>query len=114
MHRIMYALGGLIGIGGTAAGALFLLRQHDAYTRSIDMAQRGQIDFFAPLRWQLSLGSGIALLVLSIAFGALLIGMGRVLARLGRIERRLSQRAGSAAQLDDSPTAANAAMSLAP
>ena len=115
MHRIMYALGGLIGVGGTAAGSFFLLRQHDAYTRSMDLAQRGQVDFFAPLRWQLSLGSGIALLVLAIAFAALLIGLGRVLVRMDRIERRLPRAADSASRLHGSPedAAGPAAASLA-
>ncbi len=82
MARLLSILGYLVGLGGGAAGGAFIVLRHSAFLRA--MAERR--DWLAPLKWQLALAAGLAVVVVSLVLGAILVGFGRVWARLDALE----------------------------
>lgn len=88
MPRFLSTLGYALGIFGTAGGAWLLASRYASYTESISQARVGPA-FFAPLLWQLSLTTGLTIVVLSLLFGLLLVALGRTMARVERLERAL-------------------------
>ena len=80
--RLFRYVGILIGIGGAAAGALLIWTRYQAYLESI----RRQRGIFAPLMWQVSLGSGTLIILSSLLIGILFYAQGRTMARLARLE----------------------------
>jgi len=89
MPRFLTIFGALLGFTGGIAGAAFIAIRHAAFTE----ATRGRQGMFAPLLWQLSLGSGTLVITLSVLFGVLFFLLGRTLAKVERLEREASDRA---------------------
>lgn len=81
--RLLILFGVLFGTSGAAAGTVLIVVRRAAYEAAVSQ-RRGM---FAPLLWQLSLGSGILIIVLSLLFGAIFVLLGRMWARLARLER---------------------------
>lgn len=82
MGRILTAFGVLVGVAGVLGGGVFI------YLRRVAFLESNQVraDFLGPLKWQISLGSGIALIIMGLVLGLLLIGVGRVLDRLDALQ----------------------------
>ena len=81
--RLFRYVGILIGAGGAAAGTLLIWTRYQAYLESI----RRQRGIFAPLMWQIALGSGTLIILLSVLIGILFYAQGRTMARVARLER---------------------------
>ena len=82
MPRFLTIFGALLGTSGVVTGALFLVVRYGVYMDAV-RAQRGP---FAPMLWQLSVGTGTLVMTLSALFGFLLFMLGRTLARVERLE----------------------------
>lgn len=100
MPRFLQIFGVILGSGGVLAGAALISSRYEVYSESLK-APRGP---FAPMLWQLSLGSGLLLITLSALFGFLLFMLGRTITRVQALET--AQRGPVPAARKPSPSAA--------
>ena len=87
MGRVLTFFGLLITAAGVFGGGTLIYVRRTAFVA----ASQARTDFLAPLKWQASLGTGIALIVLGLVLGLIMIGLGRVLHRLDAVQRLLAR-----------------------